>query len=111
MAVIVTAEDHERIRAMTTRSLQRAGYRVVATANGADALDAVREHHPDAVITDVDMPCMNGLDLCRAIRDDPDLCDTPILIVSGSIHPNDPERPLRPEPPTFLLSRICPANC
>ncbi len=90
MAVIVTAEDNDDIRMVTARCLQRAGHTVVATADGAQALDAVRRHRPDIVITDVDMPQLTGLQLCRAIRDHPELQTIPVLLVSGSIHPDDP---------------------
>ena len=89
MAVIVTAEDNEQIRVLTARSLQRAGHTVVATADGVEALAAVREHAPDVVITDVDMPRMTGLELCRAIREDPQTSHLPVLAVSGSISPED----------------------
>src|SRR5690242_11433195 len=85
MAVIVTAEDDPDIRAITTRLLERAGHSVIATVNGADGLAAVHAHHPDAVITDMDMPRLTGLELCRAVRDDPDLRHIPVLLVSGSI--------------------------
>ena len=114
MAVIVTAEDHDDIRTVTARSLQRAGHTVVATADGAQALDAVRQHRPDIVITDVDMPQLTGLQLCRAIRDDPHLQAIPVLLVSGSIHPDDPRAveagatDILPKPfmPSDLLNRV-----
>jgi CheY-like chemotaxis protein len=89
MAMIVTAEDNEDVRVLTARSLRRAGHTVVETADGLEGLAAVREHAPDVVITDVDMPRMTGLELCRAIRDDPELRHTPVLVVSGSITPDD----------------------
>jgi CheY-like chemotaxis protein len=85
MATIVTAEDNDDIRAYMQRSLQRAGHEVVATADGADGLAAARLHRPDVIITDVDMPRMTGLDLCRAVRRDPDLSHIPVLVVSGSV--------------------------
>jgi CheY-like chemotaxis protein len=114
MALIVTAEDHEDIRLMTTRSLQRVGHVVIATTNGEQALDAIRQHHPDAVVTDIDMPRMTGLELCRAIRDDPQLRDIPILVVSGSIHPDDPQAAAcgatdvlaKPHMPNELVERL-----
>jgi CheY-like chemotaxis protein len=114
MAVIVTAEDHDDIRMVTARSLQRAGHTVVATADGAQALHAVRRHRPDIVITDVDMPHMTGLQLCRAIRDDPGLQAIPVMLVSGSIHPDDPRAveagatDILPKPflPSDLLNRV-----
>jgi CheY-like chemotaxis protein len=90
MAVLVTAEDNDQIRAAVARSLERAGHTVIATADGVAGLAAVREHHPDAVVTDVEMPGMTGLELCRAIRDDPELRHTPVLVASGSIDTGDP---------------------
>jgi CheY-like chemotaxis protein len=114
MAVIVTAEDDDDIRTVTARCLQRAGHTVVAMADGAQALDAVRHHRPDLVITDVDMPQLTGLQLCRAIRDDPKLHAIPVVLVSGSIHPDDPRAVqagatgILPKPflPSELLNRI-----
>jgi len=89
MAVLVTAEDDEDIRTIVTRSLRRAGHSVIAVADGVQGLAAVRAHHPDAVITDVDMPHMNGLQLCREIRRDPRLKHIPVVVVSGSIDSQD----------------------
>jgi CheY-like chemotaxis protein len=87
--VIVVAEDHDDIRYVLKRSLERAGHRVVAEADGRAALAAIREHQPDLVVTDVDMPNMTGLDLCRAIRADDSLRHIPIVVASGSLMPGD----------------------
>lgn len=87
--MIVVAEDHDDIRYVLKRSLERAGHRVVAAADGATALAAVKEHRPDLVVTDVDMPHMTGLDLCRAIRADDDLRHIPVVVASGSLMPGD----------------------
>ncbi len=89
MAVLVTAEDDDAIRTIVTRSLRRAGHSVIAVADGVQGLEAVRQHRPDAVITDVDMPHMTGLQLCREIRRDPDLKHIPVVVVSGSLEPAD----------------------
>jgi CheY-like chemotaxis protein len=89
MAVLVTAEDDDAIRMIVTRSLQRAGHHVIAVADGLQGLAAVREHRPDAVITDVDMPYMTGLQMCREIRRDPELKHIPVIVVSGSLGSHD----------------------
>jgi CheY-like chemotaxis protein len=88
--VIVVAEDHEDIRFVVQRALERAGHQVVAAPDGAAALDAVRKHRPDVVITDLDMPHMSGLELCRAIRADAQLRHIPVVLASGSLLPGDP---------------------
>ena len=92
VALIVVADDDGDLLALITLLLQRDGHTVVETADGAAALRAVREHRPDAVLSDIDMPLMSGLELCVAIRADPELRDLPVVLVSGSIMPGD-ERP------------------
>ena len=112
--MIVVAEDHEDIRYVLKRALERAGHQVVTAANGAEALDAVRRHHPDVVVTDVDMPSMTGLELCRAIRADPGLRHIPVVLASGSLLPGDPRAVeagasatlLKPFLPTQLLACV-----
>lgn len=89
MAVIVTADDDEDIRTVTARTLRRAGHTVITAADGVEALAAARTHRPDLVVTDVEMPRMSGLQLCRALRDDVHLHHTPVLVVSGSTDLHD----------------------
>jgi CheY-like chemotaxis protein len=88
--VIVVAEDHEDIRYVLRRALERAGHTVVTAVDGVEALDAVQQHRPAVVVSDVDMPRMTGLDLCKAIRADPELRHTPVVLISGALLPGDP---------------------
>ncbi|MFC3990697.1 response regulator [Actinoplanes siamensis] len=94
MTLLVVAEDHDDIRMVMARVLSRAGYTVVEAGDGAAALAAVREHAPAAVVSDIDMPVISGVDLCLAIRSDPATSQLPVIFVSGSLTPGD-ERPAR----------------
>jgi two-component system chemotaxis sensor kinase CheA len=73
----------------TTRELERsifeaAGYRVEVASDGIDGLEQLRGGlEVDAVVTDVQMPRMSGFELTRAIKDDPDLGDVPVVIVTS----------------------------
>lgn len=89
MALVVVADDNEDVRNVMLRALRRSGHTVVEAADGAAALHAVREQKPDAVITDIDMPELTGLQLCQAIRADPHLGDLPVVFVSGNIRHHD----------------------
>ncbi len=89
MALVVVADDTDEIRALLVRVLRRGGHTVVDTSDGAAAPAAVHEHRPDAVVSDIDMPVMNGLDLCRAVRADPRTAGLPVVFVSGSMVPGD----------------------
>jgi two-component system, chemotaxis family, sensor histidine kinase and response regulator WspE len=64
------------------RLLQNKGYEVLTAVNGIDGLNALRMGPFDLVITDMDMPRMNGIELVRLIRNDSKLKKIPIMIVS-----------------------------
>lgn len=102
MAVLVLAEDDADIRTIMARVLRRAGHTVVETPDGAAGLQAVREHRPDLVVSDIDMPVMSGVELTQAIRADPQTKALPVLFVSGSLTPGD-RRPEQAEATAVLL--------
>jgi CheY-like chemotaxis protein len=114
--MIVLAEDHDDIRYVLKRTLERSGHTVVTAVDGVQALEAVRRHRPDVLVSDVDMPRMNGLDLCRAVRADAGLRHIPVVLVSGSLLPGDPRAAeagasatlLKPFLPAELLACINP---
>lgn len=87
MAVIVSADDDPDIREYVRRVLIRDGHQVLAVPDGVSALALIREQRPDMVVLDVDMPGMNGLEVCRTLRADPEFADLPVVIASGSIAP------------------------
>ncbi|GIM90695.1 response regulator [Paractinoplanes toevensis] len=89
MTTLVLAEDDDDIRMITARILRRAGFTVIEAGDGAEGLRAVREHRPAAVVSDIDMPVMSGVDLCLAIRADDSMKDLPVIFVSGSLTPGD----------------------
>jgi two-component system, cell cycle sensor histidine kinase and response regulator CckA len=63
--------------------LRRSGYRILTAADGQTGLETARKYHPDLIISDVSMPVMNGIEMCRTIRQDAELKTIPILLVSG----------------------------
>lgn len=89
MITILIAEDNDDVRMVLHRIFTRAGFTVLAAADGRAALHQAQEHHPDLVLTDLDMPRLNGLQLCQAIRQDPNLQDVPVAILSGGLQPGD----------------------
>jgi CheY-like chemotaxis protein len=89
MAVVLIAEDDEDIALILTRLLKRAGNTVLRAPDGLAALELATKHQPDLLLTDLGMPRMDGLELTRAIRSDPGLADTPIVMLSGHLHPGD----------------------
>ncbi len=78
---LLLAEDDIEIRQALERILTYEGYEVVTANDGAAALEAVLEHDPDAIILDVMMPFVDGLDVCRKLRRRGDR--TPVLMLTA----------------------------
>jgi CheY-like chemotaxis protein len=85
MAIIAAADDDLNVRTIVTRVLARAGHEVLTCDDGEALVREVRSHHPDVVVTDNEMPVMTGLEVVRALHDDPDTADIPIVVASGSV--------------------------
>lgn len=88
-ARIVLAEDEPDIRQNLTRLLKLEGFEVWAAANGREALDLIRTHRPDLVISDVMMPEMTGHELARTLRADATLDQIPLILLTARADRHD----------------------
>lgn len=79
---ILIVDDSITVREVQTRILENQGYEVDAAVNGVDGWNTVRIDDYDLVITDIDMPRMNGIELIKLMKNDPRLHDLPVIIVS-----------------------------
>ena len=84
-AKILIVEDEPQITRVLRTALSTQGYSLRVAANGVEGMEAVHDWKPDLVITDVSMPQMNGVELCREIRA---ISEIPILVLS--VRNNDP---------------------
>jgi PAS domain S-box-containing protein len=83
-ATILNVDDQEAGRYARRRMLERAGYRVIDANCGADAWRVLEEARPQLVLMDVNLPDISGFDLCRRIKNRPELADIMVLHVSAS---------------------------
>jgi len=81
---LIVADDDAVQRKLVALRLQNAGYKTVTAADGQEALEKTRKLRPFAVISDVLMPNLDGFGLCMAIRNDPEVAATPIILISNS---------------------------
>jgi two-component system phosphate regulon response regulator PhoB len=81
MVRVLVADDAAMIRILACRSLE--GHRTIEASDGDEALALAREHHPDIAILDWMMPGLSGVDVCRAIRDDPDLAGIQVILMTA----------------------------
>jgi len=83
MAKILIADDERDIRDLVAFALRFAGYEVLTTSNGEEAVRAVLEEAPDLILLDVRMPRMTGYEACRQIKEQPGAQDIPIVFLSA----------------------------
>jgi CheY-like chemotaxis protein len=86
---ILFVDDEEQIRKLLTAYLRRRGYLVTTVGDGHAALMTARTERPGLIITDVNMPCLDGLELTREVRADLELADIPIIILSAQRQAED----------------------
>jgi len=83
--LVMVVDDSITVRRVTQRLLQREGYRVSMAADGLQALERLQQERPTVVLSDIEMPRMDGFDLLRNIRHDPVLADLPVIMITSRI--------------------------
>jgi DNA-binding response OmpR family regulator len=83
--LIVVADDDDDVRELIEFRLRRAGYRVVAGENGEEALILIRNERPALAVLDIMMPKLDGYEVTRQVREDPDQARMPVLLLTASV--------------------------
>jgi CheY-like chemotaxis protein len=122
MAKILVVDDDPDIVRTTSKVLHSGGYEVLTAANGAKALQLMRQNRPDLVLLDVMMSyVLDGLDVTREMAEDPALADIPVIMVSAitaardiEMLPGEKLAPVdewlsKPVSPKILLERVAQA--
>jgi len=82
---ILVVDDHPALVTLTRHKLIQRGYEVLTAQNGEDALELTRTEYPDLILSDVDMPVMNGFELCERVKNDSRLNKIPIILVTSMV--------------------------
>lgn len=82
---ILVVDDYPALVTITRHKLVQKGYEVVTAQNGKDAFELVEAEFPDLVISDVEMPLMNGYELCKKIKSSQTLRSIPVILVTSRI--------------------------
>lgn len=83
--MVLVVDDSITVRRVTQRLLKREGFRVVLASDGLQALERLQEEKPAVVLSDIEMPRMDGFDLVRNIRADANLRDLPVIMITSRI--------------------------
>ena len=84
---ILTVDDASTVRKMVSFTLRGAGHEVLEAPDGTDALALLQTRSVDLVITDINMPVMNGIELTRELRTRPNFGRRPILLLTTESDP------------------------
>lgn len=112
---ILIADDNENIRDALTYLLEDEGYTLWLAKDGADTLKKVREVRPDILFLDIMMPEINGYDVCRILKSDPDLKSTYVIMLTAKGQVSEQERGkevgadeyiVKPFSPMEILSKV-----
>jgi CheY-like chemotaxis protein len=83
MKKILVVDDDVVVQKLLSQILEREGYQIISAKDGIDAMLLVRKERPDLVVLDIMMPHLNGYDVCRTIKVDPDLKTIPIILLTS----------------------------
>ncbi len=108
---VLVIEDSAIIRKLLRMTLQLAGYQVSETSNGLDGVGMASELKPDVVLLDLMMPgAIDGLEVCRRMRQDPSLASTPVLMLTAKGQEADKLEGLAAGATEYLIKPFEPDN-
>jgi adenylate cyclase len=82
-ACILVVDDNETNRDILITRLEKHGYQLLQAADGEEALASVAQHSPDLILLDVEMPKLDGFEVCRRLKNDPAMSFIPIILVTA----------------------------
>jgi two-component system, chemotaxis family, response regulator PixG len=83
MAKILVADDEASFRNVVDELLSLKGHAVLQAEDGAQALDSIKQHLPDVVLCDIEMPKLKGFDVLTKLRENPALSQIPLIFLTG----------------------------
>jgi CheY-like chemotaxis protein len=89
-ATVLIVDDEPVVRALLKAALEPTGSRLVEAADGGEAVDTAWRERPDLVLLDIGLPTLNGLDVCRAIKTNPEA--PRVLLITGNAESADIDR-------------------
>ncbi|MHC4403005.1 MAG: response regulator, partial [Planctomycetota bacterium] len=85
--VLIIDDDHAMVDILSRR-LRQQGFHTLTTETGERGLATAQLHYPSLILLDLRLPDADGLTICRQLADAPDMCDIPVIILSGMEHAN-----------------------
>ena len=108
MSTILLVEDDPDIRELVAYKLSRGGFEVIEAADGLAALQAARTRPPDAVVLDMGLPRLSGIEVCRELRAAPATAAVPIIMLTGAVRLQELEQAYAAGASDYLVKPFSP---
>ena len=114
-ATILIIDDEDDLRELVAYNLRKVGFKVLQAENGKEGLKMARREKPDLVVLDIMMPEMDGITVCELMREDQDLVQIPILMLTAKegdeneiigLEAGADDYVIKPVAPRLLVSRV-----
>lgn len=105
---ILIADDEEAIRRLVLATLQYGSYEILVASDGEEALDIIRRESPDMLILDINMPKIDGIEVCRRSKADPRASKMRIILLTGNSTASARARGLEANADAFLVKPFSP---
>ncbi len=99
---LLIVDDEPSIAKVVRKQLEVAGFEVAVAKDGVEALASVQAHHPDLILLDVMLPKINGHEVCKALRADPQTRAIPIIMLSANARLQDEQHGLEQGASAYL---------
>jgi CheY-like chemotaxis protein len=105
---ILVVDDDDDIRGLLRAMIERGLHRVVEAVDGAEALELIRRARPDLVLVDLNMPEVDGSEVCRRVKADAATRDLPVLVLTAAAQDADRRRALAAGADGYLTKPFSP---
>lgn len=107
---ILLADDEEDVKDVLRMFLESKGFEVVTAFDGLSAIDTVRQERPDLVLLDIMMPSIDGIEVCKKLKADPQTVNIPIVMISASSHAESVQKGLDAGAVEYIVKPFEPKN-
>jgi len=105
---VLIADDELRLRKVVALHLKKSGLDVIEVSNGAQAIEKAKEEVPDVIVLDVMMPELNGLEALEKIKEDNNLKNIPVIMLSAKATQDDIKKGVELGADTYLTKPFSP---
>ena len=105
---VLVVEDDPDIMELVNVTLRPDDYQLMAAMDGEEALQKVHAEHPDLVLLDIKLPKKDGLEICQAIKEDPELQRTQVLMLTAFGQKNEIEEGFRSKADAYIVKPFEP---